>query len=433
MKILGNENDQDQALASLKASEGRSFDGFYTNSIVLSTRGDYLCMYEKPDSDDAASKAEDNFVVYETQNWQEQARCKADENIDRMLGLTADGTHVIWQAENPDNAGTGIIYTTDTASGQTEVLEGLSTSADAHYAASTFDATDGSLLVAVLSCGGGKDQRYTARLYRDGHCAAEMALPLEREGEHVVFNPLKRTTPLALSASGMLAFGYRPDKTTAVDVFANMADQTVCTAKSPTAANDPSYACLSQDGTRYASADSDGVVRIRDTRDGSLMCSYTPDRGVRGLAFIADDDQLALYTDDYRLLAIDASNGELVSETPNVRSKTYEAYQKPRCDWFEYALQRTEEMLSISNDYHDISIYETEHDLILCTALGEGCIIDRESMAVREYVPGIMGYSASADAVLVYGAGILAYPVFSVEDLVAKGEELLSGNSASGT
>ena len=55
-------------------------------------------------------------------------------------------------------------------------------------------------------------------------------------------------------------------------------------------------------------------------------------------------------------------------------------------------------------------------------------------MAVRGYVPEIMGYSASAGTVFVKCNGtILAYPVLSLEDLVAEGEQLLSDHSPSST
>ena len=431
VRIIGIDDDRDKAVATIEPSEGYSFTGIYTDSVALSPRGGYLCVHEEPvsDNDDAAGTTGGSFVLYETQSWQDQARCEVNGPVDRMLGLTADGACVIWQEKAQDNSGTGVVYLTELASGQTEALPGLSAHASAHYAASALDAEDNSVLVAVLSYEDGKSQPYTARLYRDGDCTAELAFSLEREGNRVINDRHQRETPLAMSASGMLAFGYRADKATEVDVFVDMVNQTVLSAESPIISNNPSYACLSRDGARYASADSDGVVRVRDTQDGSPVCSYTTDGGIRALAFIADDRQLALYTDDYRLLALDAQSGEVVSETPNVRSKKYEAYLDPSQDIRKQISEDLEEALTFLGAYHDISIYETENDLILCTALGEGCIIDRESMTVRGYMPGIMGYSISANAVLVKSSGVFAYPILSVEDLVEEGEQLVSGYS----
>ena len=442
VKLIGNSNDEDKAITSIKPSENKVINQI--GGVLPSARGDYLCVREVPNSendsgegssDDNAAPIETSFTLYETQGWQEQARCEIAKSIDRILGVTADGTYVIWQEKLQPGKSDGPVWQTELATGKSELLPGLDADAGAHYAVSLPDAESRSVLVAVLSYEEGEGRPYTARLYRDTQCIAEMPLSLEADKDCIFFDTLKRKSPLALSEGGVLAFSYKIDKQKIMDIFVNLLDQTVCMVENPIASNSPASVCLSKDGAKCATADSDGVVRIRDTRDGSLTCSYTlPGSNLRGLSFIADDGLLAMYTTDYQLITIDAGSDKTVSETSGLRSAKYEAY----LDTFSMARNGTRQAfeltMSISPSYHDISIYETGHDLILCTPFGEGCIIDRESMTVRGYVPNIVGYSASAGTVFVKCNGsIFAYPVFSLKDLVAEGEELLSDYSPSST
>ena len=431
VKIIHPGNDLDATVATLEPAAGRSFAGTYTDMAMANPRGDYLCAREEPAAEtDESTTAREGFVLYETQNWHEQARCEVEDKVGSMLALTADGTRIIWQAKNEDD--TGAIFVTELASGTTTLLPGLPADADAYYAAAVPDGA-GDSLVAVLSYEAGKAQPYAMRLYRDGLCTAQTAFTLEGNGNHIVHEGFQRKSPLALSANGMVAFGYMPDKNKEVDVFVDVPGQTVHTVESPVISNSPACACLTSDGTRYASADSDGTVHVRDTRDGSLVWSCTPNSNTRGIAFIDDDNRLALYTEDYQLLTFDANSGEALSQTANLRSKEYEEYLNPRNDLNKQMHLQLEAVLSSHHPYHDITIRETENDLIVYTGLGEGCIIDRESMAVRGYVPNAVGYSASADAMLVGapGANMLVYPVMGAEDLVAEGESLLSKGSSS--
>ena len=293
------------------------------------------------------------------------------------------------------------------------------------------DAESGSLLVAVLSYEEGAARPYTARLYRDAECIAEMPLSLETDKDRVFFDMLKRETPLALCAGGVLAFSCQTDGQAMTDVFVDLLDQTEYMTENPVARNSPAGVCLSHDGTRCATADSDGTVRIRDTRDGSLVCSCAlVGSDLRSLSFIEGDSLLALYTTDYRLVTIDAKSGEIVTEVSGLRSTKYETYLNSFMTTRHGAKQLFELTMSLFSMDHDISLYETDRDLIVCTALGEGCIIDRDTMAVRAYVPNIKGYSPSADAILVEANGsVHAYPVLYVEDLVAEGQALVSGDS----
>lgn len=435
VKLVNNVNDVEQTVATFKPSEDKAI-----RDIRVSARGDYLCVQEVPVSEDDSDRDLSDesvepfavdFTLYGTQDWQERASCEIDASIDRVLGITADGTYVLWQEKAQPGQQDGPVWRTELATGKSELLLGLDADADAHYAVGLSDAERGSLLVAVLSYEKGAACPYTARLYRDAECIAEMPLSLEADKGRVFYDMLKRETPLTLCAGGVLAFSYQIDGQTVMDVFVNLLDQKVCMTENTVASNSPAGVCLSHDGTRFASADSDGTVRVRDTRDGSLVCSCElVGSDLRSLSFIEGDSLLALYTTDYRLITIDAKSGEIVSEVSGLRSTKYETYLNSFVTTRMGAQQLFELLMSPFSEYHDISLYETDHDLIVCTALGEGCIIDRDTMAVRAYVPNIKGYSPSADALLVGANGsVYAYPVLYVDDLVAEGEALVSGDS----
>ena len=430
VKTVGKGSDKGKAYTTVEPYEWHGI-----NEIALNARGDYLCVLENSYADAAADVGEsptgaeatkNMFVLFETWDWRERAHCEADANFDRLLCVTADGSHVVWQDWGEFRGHNGAVWLTELATGETEILPGLYT-IDSHYAASVPDAESGATWVAVLSDEG--HDNYSARLYRDGVFNAVMrfSLPINR----VDFDYEQSVSPLILSPAGKLAFRCRTDKGSVLYAFVDFANKTVFTMESPVANNSPADTCLSRDGLWYASADSDGVVRICDTRDGSLVCSYVLESGaVCAMSFIADDRQLALYTEDNALTIFDVDSGEVVSRIPSMRSREYESYLATGLEGRDEVQQDDEYYLSLESAYHNVSFFETDRDLIMQTGLREGYVIDRETMAVRGYVPGMVGYSASSDALLVNGPGntMLAYPTFTLEDLIAEGNDLLAGN-----
>ncbi len=176
----------------------------------------------------------------------------------------------------------------------------------------------------------------------------------------------------------------------------------VGTYQDEVASNKPTYTCLSSVKPYYATADSDGVLRVMDLSNGEILwTSDAAKQGVGWMQFAKNDTKLFILTNDARLAVMDLETGKV------------EGFSE----------------VGVPNSPENVQLICGEKDYYLFTTFdGDGCIISGDDLRVKAYVNDMCAYIPGTDQLLVtnYYSGVYAFNVKKEPELRELGIQAIS-------